>query len=113
MSTNQEARQLQLAEQLAEAAHTLAHSIRDVPRPTDTGKVLAELAAAQRSLAATYSQLVAWHTDNVDADSVPEGAHDHLVVAQLHAHGADGALRAAHDVNNRASSEDASGGRSD
>ena len=112
MVSNQEGRQLELAERLAEVAHTLAHSIRTVPRPLDSYRMLAELAAAQRSLAATYSQLVAWHShviDGVDYDgeakssdeSALEEAHGHLVVAQLHAHGADGALRAAHDASHR------------
>lgn len=61
MSINEESRQVEIAEQLAENARTLAHSTRAVPKPSDSYTLLAVLAQAQESLAQVYSQLAAWH----------------------------------------------------
>lgn len=61
MSVNEEGRQTEIANQLAEIARTLAHSTRAVPRPSDSYELLGTLCAAQESLAQVYAQLAAWH----------------------------------------------------
>lgn len=61
MAVNEEQRQVAIAAELAEAARTLAHSTRQIPRPFDSYTLLGELSAAQRSLAQVYEQLAVWH----------------------------------------------------
>lgn len=61
MAVNEEQRQVAIAREIAELARTLAHSTRDIPRPSDSYALLGELSAAQRSLAQVYEQLAVWH----------------------------------------------------
>lgn len=66
MAINEESRQTEIADALAEAARTLAHSTRTVSRPSDSYELLASLRSAQDSLAQVYAQLAAWHGAVVD-----------------------------------------------
>ncbi|PYF96388.1 hypothetical protein SAMN05216184_11948 [Georgenia satyanarayanai] len=66
MAINEEDRQLAVAAELEEAARTLAHSTRDVPVPSDSYSLLAELRAAIDSLEQVCQQLGAWHSSVVD-----------------------------------------------
>jgi hypothetical protein len=66
MAVNEEGRQIEIANELAEVARTLAHSTRTVPRPSDSFELLASLRSAQESLAQVYVQLAAWHGAAVD-----------------------------------------------
>lgn len=66
MSINDEARQVAIADQLAETARTLAHSTRSVPRPSGSYSLIASLVQAQESLAQVYVQLAAWHGRVID-----------------------------------------------
>lgn len=63
MAVNEEQRQVAIAAELSEAARALAHSTRQIPRPSDSYALLGELAAAQRSLAQVYEQLATWHSE--------------------------------------------------
>lgn len=69
MAVNEEQRQTAIAAELAELARTLAHSTRQIPRPSDSYTLLGELSVAQRSLAQVYEQLSMWH------DQVQPGVH--------------------------------------
>ena len=66
MSVNEEGRQREIADELAEVARTLAHSTRTVPHPSDSYELLASLRSAQDSLTQVYTQLAAWHGAAVD-----------------------------------------------
>ncbi|WEO76019.1 hypothetical protein BJQ94_11610 [Cryobacterium sp. SO2] len=66
MAVNEEGRQPEIANELAEAARTLAHSTRTVPRPSDSYELLGALADAQAALGQVYAQLDAWHCAAVD-----------------------------------------------
>lgn len=66
MAINEEFKQAQIAEDLAETARSLAHSTRNVPHPFDSWRMLGELAETQRGLAQVYDQLAAWHKRVVD-----------------------------------------------
>nr|WP_181716127.1 hypothetical protein [Cryobacterium sp.]QJS06301.1 hypothetical protein [Cryobacterium sp.] len=66
MAVNEEGRQIEIANELAEVARTLAHSTRTVPRPSDSYELLASLRSAQESLAQVYAQLAAWHGAAID-----------------------------------------------
>ena len=46
MAVNDEGRQIEIADELAEVARTLAHSTRAVPRPSDSYELLASLRSA-------------------------------------------------------------------
>jgi hypothetical protein len=59
MSVNEEGRQIEIADELAEVARTLVHSTRTVPHPSDSYELLASLRSAQESLAQVYTQLAA------------------------------------------------------
>ncbi|TFC57879.1 MULTISPECIES: hypothetical protein [unclassified Cryobacterium] len=88
MSVNEEGRQTEIADELAEAAKTLAHSTRTVPRPSDSYELLGSLQAAQESLAQVYAQLAGWHGAAVDGTHY-NGEDDHGTPG-LPAVGADG-----------------------
>ena len=87
MAVNEEQRQTTIAAELAELARTLAHSTRQIPRPSDSYTLLGELSAAQRSLAQVYEQLSMWH------DQVQTGVHHdgEDPSAEVAAYGAGGA----------------------
>ncbi|POH69173.1 hypothetical protein C3B59_05920 [Cryobacterium zongtaii] len=76
MAVNEEGRQTEIAGELAEAARTLAHSTRIVPRPSDSYELLASLRSAQDSLAQVYAQLAAWHEAAADGTHY-NGEDDH------------------------------------
>lgn len=66
MAINEEGRQTEIADELAEVAQALAHSTRTVPRPSDSYALLGALQVAQDSLAQVYAQLATWHGAVVD-----------------------------------------------
>jgi hypothetical protein len=66
MSVNEEGRQTEIANELAEVTRTLAHSTRTVPHPSNSYELLASLRSAQESLAEVYAQLATWHGAAVD-----------------------------------------------
>lgn len=66
MAINQEGRQIEIANQLVEAARTLAHSTRSIPNPSDSYQLLGALGAVQEALAQIYAQTAAWHRSAVD-----------------------------------------------
>ncbi|POH67790.1 MULTISPECIES: hypothetical protein [Cryobacterium] len=66
MAVNEEGRQTEIANELAEVARTLAHSTRTVPHPSDSYELLGALADAQAALGQVYAQLDAWHSAAVD-----------------------------------------------
>jgi hypothetical protein len=55
MAINQEGRQIEIANQLVEAARTLAHSTRSIPNPSDSYQLLGALGAVQEALAQIYA----------------------------------------------------------
>lgn len=66
MAINKEAHQVDIANQLVEAARTLAHSTRSIPNPSDSYQLLGALGAVQEALAQIYAQTAAWHRSAVD-----------------------------------------------
>lgn len=105
MAINQEGRQIEIANELVEAARTLAHSTRTIPNPSDSYELLGALVAAQEALAQVYAQVSHWHGkavagthyNGVDGPNVSDTtapAH----VAQLLAGAAASATRAANQV---------------
>ncbi|WP_285040014.1 hypothetical protein [Plantibacter sp. lyk4-40-MEA-4] len=66
MATNEEHRQIEIARALSDQARSLAHSTRDVPNPSDSYSLLAELTATIDDLEQACRQLGAWHTRTVD-----------------------------------------------
>lgn len=66
MAINEEHRQLDIARGLEEHARSLAHSTRDIPRPSDSYTMLGELTATLDSLEQVCRQLALWHTRVVD-----------------------------------------------
>ena len=104
MATNQEGRQIEIANELGEAVRTLAHSTRTIPKPSDSYELLGALVAAQEALAQVYAQVSLWHDkavagthyNGVDGIHSDTTAPDH--VAQLLAGAAASATRAANQV---------------
>lgn len=66
MVTNEEGRQLAVAEAMEKEARTLAHSTRNVPNPPDSYRLLGELTATVSHLEQVCQQLSAWHRAVVD-----------------------------------------------
>ena len=111
MAVNDQHRQVEVAEELEETARTLAHSTRTVPSPTDSYRLLAELARTTDHLQQTVRQLSAWHRAVQDGreyageDERGDGVTGTLeAAAQLEAAAdaldhAGEALRAAHTAN--------------
>lgn len=66
MAVNEEARQLDVASELEEAARTLAHSTRAVPKPFESYRLLGELSATADHLAQVLAQLATWHAATQD-----------------------------------------------
>ena len=58
MTVNEESRQIAIADQLAETAKQLAHSIKAIPKSSDSYALFGDLVSAQESLADVYTQLV-------------------------------------------------------
>ena len=72
MAMNEEHRQVEVAEETAAKARTLAHSTRNVPIPLDSYQLLAELVDTLSSLEQVCRQLGAWHT-RAASDGITEG----------------------------------------
>jgi uncharacterized protein RhaS with RHS repeats len=66
MTVNEESRQLEVAAEVEAAATTLAHSTRTVPSPSDSYRLVGELAATLDSLEQVCRQLSQWHNDAED-----------------------------------------------
>ncbi|ASD24161.1 hypothetical protein B7495_18590 (plasmid) [Cryobacterium sp. LW097] len=66
MSANEDGSQIEIADELAEVARSLAHATRTVPRPSDSYELLGVLQVAQQSLAQVYTHLATWHRDTVE-----------------------------------------------
>lgn len=49
------------AERMAEAASAMAHSTRQLHRPSDSHAILGQILEAQRSIEQTLRQLAEWH----------------------------------------------------
>lgn len=112
MAINEESRQVEIADQLAEIAKSLAHSTRAVPKPIDSYALIGDLVQAQEALAAVYGQLADWHGRVVDGTHY-NGEDERSTTGdtatlqtkgflELAAHEADQAanqLRKAHSVN--------------
>lgn len=112
MAINEQTRQVEIADQLAETAKTLVHSTRAVPKPFDSYALIADLVQAQEMLAQIYAQLADWHgrvLDGTHYNGEDEPGHAGEPAAErvkglleLAAHEADQAadqLREAHSAN--------------
>ena len=112
MTTNEEAQQVAIADQLAETAKSLAHSTRAIPKPIDSYALIADLAQTQEILAQIYAQLADWHGRVVDgthykgedgrSTAGQPAAEQVKGLLELAAHEADQAadqLRKAHSAN--------------
>jgi hypothetical protein len=66
MAINKEAHQVEIANQLVDAARALAHSTRSIPNPSDSYELLGALGAVQETLTQIYAQLAVWHRSAVD-----------------------------------------------
>ena len=80
MSVNDEGRQNDIADELAEVARALVLATRTVPHPSDSYELLASLRSAQLSLAQVYAQLGAWHEEVVGGKHY--NGEDSLVTGQ-------------------------------
>lgn len=69
MTINEEARQLEDAVAIESKTRGLAHSTRDVPKPSDSYQMLGELSGAVDNLAQVLDQLATWH------NRVEDGVH--------------------------------------
>ncbi|HAM25541.1 MAG TPA: hypothetical protein DCP11_02255 [Microbacteriaceae bacterium] len=69
MTATEKSSQVFITEALAAAAHDVADSTADIPKPSDSYAILASLAGTQESLTRAYEQLAAWH------GQVVEGVH--------------------------------------
>lgn len=92
MTINDERRQVAIAAELAETARTLAHSTRNIPRPSDSYALLGNLVAAQRSIAQVYEQLAAWHGQVIEG--IHHDGEEPSDVVRLHGRGTAGARAA-------------------
>ena len=63
---NEEHKQVEVARELEALAKTLAHSTRDIPTPSDSYALLAELATTIESIEQGCRQIAAWHERVVD-----------------------------------------------
>lgn len=62
MAINEEYRQLEIAAEVEELMRTLAHSTRDVPKPSESYPMLGELGAIIDHAAQVCDQLASWNT---------------------------------------------------
>lgn len=114
MAVNEDHRQTQIAHEVEESAHTLAHSTRDVPTPSDSYALLGELGLTVDHLEQVCRQLSRWHaaaqdpqhfkgedergdgTGTTTAAAELEAASTALATAStalMRAHAANGAVR--------------------
>jgi hypothetical protein len=67
MATDEDHRQLETATELTELSRALALSTLSVPRPSDSGSILAELRSTAANLARVCEQLESWN-QNVERE---------------------------------------------
>ncbi|SIS23104.1 hypothetical protein [Williamsia sterculiae] len=111
MATNEQHRQVQVAQELSDHARTLAHSTRDVPSPSDSYRLLGELNDTITALEQVCRQLARWHAGVIDGihydgqyalggdatGTITAAGEIHNAAAALHT--ASDALSAAHAAN--------------
>lgn len=111
MAINEDYRQTEVAAEVENAAKTLAHSTRRIPRPSDSYTLLGELHATTDHLHRVVAQLATWHQavedgvqytgedDRGDGATGTVTAAEYLTTAARHLDEATQAIMAAHGAN--------------